>query len=272
MINIGLFLLSLSYLLAEYIFNVSIVNVFGSDTAQNYSDVDHVGRLISALGASLLSFRLLINLKIKRKVKIIMILLILPVVGFGVYDLQERLLNYYTKITPMDEKREQAYTYIYKKGISNGSLLNKDLPNDSATTEERMVFNSSLVFWGIGYPEFQNKVLNMSNKEKEKDIELVFRTDFSRNNRYYMTTYRMLDHEIQGLYKGYKFHHERIAEKRRYADREIDKVWDKKLEVEKKLINKYMSVRNSLGKKEEQSLSSLQITSQSISISMLKHV
>ena len=54
-----------------------------------------------------------------------------------------------------------------------------------------------------------------------------------------------------GIYRGYTFKQSMIEESRRYAEIDIDKAWDKKIEFEKSLINKYNGIKKNLYKKEK---------------------
>jgi len=148
MLNALLFILSFFYLIMEYLFNVSLVSMVGQDTIQIYRDVDYIGRLISSFGASLLCLRLFTGVKLTRSMKIIVTAL-LPIVFTGTYLIQKELLDYITEVTPMESKRGQAYTYIYKKGVANGSLKFEGTPKEKSLEEEH-VFNSSIIYWGVG--------------------------------------------------------------------------------------------------------------------------
>jgi hypothetical protein len=101
---------------------------------------------------------------------------------------------------------------------------------------EQHVFNSSVVFWGIGYPDFQKKAEKLTGKEIKKDTIKVFEKDFENNLDYYHRSYNPADELISGIFRGYTFKQSMIEENRRYADIEIDKAWAKKINFKKALL------------------------------------
>ena len=129
--KIILFSLSVCYLFAEYIFNVNLVSMMGHDTIQNYKNVDVYGRSISSIGAVLIFLRIIYLLKIEHKTKMLTFVFLSPIIFFGVYTAQEKIVDVLTDNTPQDIKLTQSYTNVFKKGIVNSSLTFKDIPRKS---------------------------------------------------------------------------------------------------------------------------------------------
>jgi len=150
-----LFTLSCIYLIVEYFFNVNLINMLGNDSVQNYLDVDVIGRSVSAVGGTLLAFRFILLSKKNILFKSILSLIISPIIFYVIFVSQELAVDYITKYTDDDVKKNQTYTYIYKKGvISSGVDFNKIPRESKGKSKEDYVFFASVSFWGFGYHDF----------------------------------------------------------------------------------------------------------------------
>ncbi|WP_141706998.1 hypothetical protein [Vibrio genomosp. F10] len=240
----------------EFFFNVGLVSLNGNDTIHSYTGIGEAGRHVSSVGFSLLVIRLVIPLIQHRILLALFLLLIVPPLYYTFYSSQEVLVDYVVENTPLETKKSQSYSYIYKRGLTSGALSYNHISSYGAGIHEDKVFKSSAILWGVINPFFIAEANNLTENEILKDTQRVYYNDFLNNNNYYHQGYTYSLYRARKAHSVYTGTMANLEEFGRKADLEIAVAWETKLEHEKRIINRYQSLRKHLTKNRNQALRS----------------
>jgi hypothetical protein len=242
-----LLLISLLYLIAEIIFNVSLVNVFGTGTIEQYVNIELIGRNLASVGATLLLLRLILNINTTIKKKTIASVLALPLIYIVAYNAQEQLIDYIAKSTDTDVKRQQAYASLFTKGVTNGAIDIKTLSNKSIAPDspKGTVIKASTITWGVLSPEYMGRLLK-KDSEIVKEINDTFHIDFINNNKRYYKDYKIVQKEVHSLYSKYSQLVHEVLKKEDNLKAKIDLAWLKKKSEEERLVKRYTNAKRKI--------------------------
>jgi hypothetical protein len=254
MVKLLLFILSLAYLFIEYFFNISLVNAVGNDIIYALGWVDTNGRHIAAIGLSLVVFRLILLIKLKKKLYSFLIAgLIIPPIYYTFFHAQEKLVDYIVEKTPIEKQREYTYNHVFQRGMANGSL-NYDKFDFPVKDYEHDVMAMSTIYWGFGYPDFIEMSQNKTKKEFQTDLLKMYQGDFSniKSYWYYKDTHDYWYEVASGMFKYYAYQKHEYNYLKKKTAKEIEEAWLKKEEAEAKLIDRYSSLKIYVDKQKRQ--------------------
>lgn len=198
--------INIIYILFEFTFNFSLLNIVGSNktTIDEINQIEDIGRFLAASGFTLLLWKYIQAKNINRKWnKSFFVGIFITVISFyGFYISQEKIIDYTARNLSEQTAKSIYNLYLLKEGLISGTVVLQNIPynEDNAHSAESKTFLITLPLFMIS----NQKTLNYIEKNKEQISTHIYKYKITSSPRSYEYIYKEPISKLDSFYNSYK--------------------------------------------------------------------
>lgn len=186
------FIITLCYVVLEFLFNINLINIVSSDNMMLYKHLDTVSNVLVVFGACVLSIKLLSIAFDDSNRSFIIGFFVVGLTSFGAYHLPDTLTQKIIDDTSFETKQAVAKANIQQKGLSLTNIPFFGFDKSKLDSADQKALISFIPV--VGFGEAQDFILD--EKTSKLSYNMIYQADLEKHSDFYIEQHERITNNL----------------------------------------------------------------------------